>query len=322
MNSCGKISCIGKLSVFLPYIYYNTMRKSITLITIPVIAIVLIAVFNRKDGNAGLNRFLGSQICFPKDTPLPSDRQSATMVVYYNYATCATCMMKRISEWTELLDGIDSIHGFTPLFIFEPAADKRDEYLRELEHSALPYPVLSDFSREFHKTNMKIPSDTRYHIFLLDGNNNVVLAGNPMHNTTLWELYRMYVSELCANNGLLTEEFAGKAAKYAAERGNPANGLFFETTSIDAGIVGRDSALTVTFTAYNSTGSGIEIERILTDCDCTVASASSMLVAPHGRSIITTRMVIEDSGQFEHHIFVKTRNSGQETHLIVTGTAN
>ncbi len=298
------------------------MRKSITLITIPVIAIILIAVSNRKDGNDELSRFLGSQICFPKDTPLPADGQSATMVVYYNYATCTTCMMRRISEWTELLDGIDSIHGFTPLFIFEPAENKRDEYLRELEHSALPYPVLSDFDHEFHKINMKIPSDTRYHVFLLDGNNNVVLAGNPVHNTTLRELYRMYVSALCGNNGLLSEEFAGKAAKYAVERGNPANGLFFETLNIDAGAVELDSALTVTFTAYNSTESDIEIERILTDCDCTKASASSMSVAPHGRSIITTRMVIEDSGQFEHHIFVKTRNSGQETHLIVTGTAN
>lgn len=65
-------------------------------------------------------------------------------------------MMNRLDEWNELFSELKDSHGFTPLFIFEPAIQDSAEYRQKLDHAKLTYPVFSDYHRTFRRSNPDI----------------------------------------------------------------------------------------------------------------------------------------------------------------------
>jgi len=58
---------------------------------------------------------------------------------------------------------------------------------------ALNYPLLIDTLNLFVINNDLPRFDNKFHSFLLDRNNNIILIGSPLHN---WELKTLYLDEI------------------------------------------------------------------------------------------------------------------------------
>ena len=293
----------------------------------PAIAVLLVVlmypVICRNSGKkyeSDLSSVIGYRMMLPPG--MERDRShSATLVIYYDTVTCISCMMNRLGEWNELFSELKDSYGCTPLFIFEPAIEDSAEYRRKLDHAELTYPVFSDFHRIFRKSNPYIADNSNLKAFLLDRQHRVVFAGNPLHNMVLWEVLQMYITALLENDGTLPERFPEKVHDYIATRTRPQSGLLFDTFQTDVGNVGNGSTQTVTFTALNTTENTVCIAGILTDCDCVQATASAYSIAPGRTCIITVSFAPENTGHFEHHVFIQTEGCSDETHLVITGNS-
>ena len=301
-------------------------RLAFTAATIAAILSVIAFLKSGKDsesGTDGLEQFIGTEITIPHSF-CSTKKISARMIVYYDSATCATCMLKRIGEWKgvfpESVAGqAESDSGFDMLFIFEPRKADSVRYLHEIGRAELPYTVISDFNGEFRNHNPNLSGDRRLHTFLLDGNGRVVLAGNPMENVLLREAYQQYIGFLTANGGEVSEEFVREVSEYIKKRSSPENGLFVTESGIDIGDIESGEQRTVTYSVSNVSGSSVEIETLITDCDCMEASALPLVIRPGKRSIITVTFTADRHGKFFRDLFIKVKGCDELTHLTVTG---
>lgn len=119
-----------------------------------------------------------------RDTLLPdfADCQ-LKLVVYSDSSDCSSCMLEKIHVWDSLLlKTAEYDKQFRVFFIFSPATvQKHDiEFLLKTRH--FHYPVFLDISGKFPQYNPHIPENEILHTFLLDEDNKIILAGNPLLN--------------------------------------------------------------------------------------------------------------------------------------------
>lgn len=165
-----------------------------------------------------VKNFSGSTITVPKglkvkcggiDTTFQlTQKQTLTkMIVWYDTMECSSCRMKRIDMWNKIVVySRDSIIGFEPVFIFSPNKGSLNSFELEINIANFDYPIMVDYENSFYDVNPQIPQDNKFHVFLLDKNNKVVLIGNPLQNQKLWALYKQTINKLIANGGVLPEE--------------------------------------------------------------------------------------------------------------------
>ena len=67
----------------------------------------------------------------------------------------------------------------------------------DAHHNIPDFPFVYDPTGLFLTVN-DLPDDNRFHSFLLDRNNKILLVGNPLGNDNLWELYKRQIRELTA----------------------------------------------------------------------------------------------------------------------------
>jgi hypothetical protein len=147
-----------------------------------------------------LEHFIGTKISIPenmqgniqgRDTLLSPSEAPMRMIVWFDSLGCSSCQINRMHEWSDIVLYANSIGKvFDPVFIFSPKAADLHTVRIALRTAFFEYPVYIDESHLFPKNNPQIPADNRMHTFLINADNQVVLAGNPLNNEPLWELYK------------------------------------------------------------------------------------------------------------------------------------
>lgn len=108
------------------------------------------------------------------------------MVVYTDSSGCTPCKFK-VDEWAyhmrqlQILSG--SIHF---VFIFQKESEILEE---EFRIQGMDCPVIYDIANTFIQRN-HLPRSSQFHTFLLDKDNKIILAGSPVGNKKIWELYK------------------------------------------------------------------------------------------------------------------------------------
>ena len=281
------------------------------------VAAVAVSIGQGERNGNGLEEFIGSMIVFPED--IGKDTDEAVLVVYYDSASCATCQIKRIWEWRELIGDIIGNGKVRPVFVFSPRESDRGTYETEREKSGLEFRIISDYGHRFAELNPSIPSNNRLHTFLTDRDGKVVFAGDPMHSSLMLEIYRKYITALSGNGGLLPENYAAEIEEFITARQHPESGLYFESADMDIGAVRTDAVTAVSFTAMNVSADTIVIERVLADCDCVTTEVSADSIPPAGRCVIEVGFTPEKSGSFEKFIFLKLLGQAEEITLTIRG---
>ena len=153
-----------------------------------------------------LSEWTGKEILFPEDVPcyvagkdtLPElcaegYRKDFKILMYVDSAGCSSCRLK-LFEWNQLIDEADSLfHGKIGfLLFFQPKTAKEMAYLFALNR--FDHPVLMDINNKINRLN-SFPKAMEYQCFLLDGDNKVLMVGNPILNPKIWDLYKAKIKD-------------------------------------------------------------------------------------------------------------------------------
>ena len=147
--------------------------------------------------------FIGTEITIPEnlqaniqgtDTLVKLTEESMKLIVWYDSVGCASCQIKQLHEWDEIVSYTVNGIAFDKVFILSPKTNDLQNISIALRTTKFNHPIYIDKSNSFYKKNPSIPDTKTMHTFLLDPNNKVILAGSPLYNNKLWELYKEQIS--------------------------------------------------------------------------------------------------------------------------------
>ena len=133
--------------------------------------------------------FPEEMICIPDDTRSPNLKafRKPKIVIWVDSTECSSCRIGRLYEYEELYQqGCNE--GFDVLVLFSPRADDFCEAQHMVRVHHFSFPVYFDVNNSFGKSN-NIPSDIRFHAFLLDRDDCICFIGDPMSNLKLRNVF-------------------------------------------------------------------------------------------------------------------------------------
>ena len=163
-----------------------------------------------------VQQFIGQQITFSEsltgrmmglDTLLEclDTVRSPKLIVYYDSRNCNPCKMDELEVWRRYFQEADSLYPSVRYRIILAVNKNARRLDFEFRQHQFPYPVYYDLALDFEADNA-LTWEQEFHTFLLDRDNRVVLAGSPMGNPKMWELYKSTIARLGAGEGIVPEE--------------------------------------------------------------------------------------------------------------------
>jgi hypothetical protein len=131
-----------------------------------------------------LECFGGSDSSHAEDLNL----NSCKFIVYYDSLDCSSCRISHLADLYPLYNMADTC-DFSVVTIFSPRHEDLENVRVELFRLQPIVPIYVDSYGEFANLNKSIPSDIRFHCFLLDEKNKPKFIGNPLFNQELMELF-------------------------------------------------------------------------------------------------------------------------------------
>jgi hypothetical protein len=162
-------------------------------------AVVLFSCHEAETFETVMKKWSGKTIKFPENNPVYiyakdtakyviAGNKPYKILLYSDSTGCTNCKL-RLAVWRDYIDKIGDKVDF--LFWFNPKDE--EELSTSFKINRFKYPVYMDKDDKLNKLN-RFPTNPMYQCFLLDKDNKVILAGNPVYNTNLWELYKNIVS--------------------------------------------------------------------------------------------------------------------------------
>ena len=134
------------------------------------------------------------------DTCIQPNTPKIKLIVYYASEGCVSCNVNHLDNWEDLFR-LGPRNLFSPIIIFSPNAEQYETLINSLKLQGFHFPIYIDKNNIFQQLNKKLPADTRYHIFLLDKWNNVILVGNPLSGDAMWNLFKSTLENMLAHDG-------------------------------------------------------------------------------------------------------------------------
>ena len=111
------------------------------------------------------------------------------LVYYVDSSECASCAISHLNVFAPVFDWADSLHSYFVVCLLSPSEDKQFETLLDLEMFPFDEKVYVDVNASFRHANPSIPSDARYHCFLIDENGYPIFVGNPPAGNKIRSLF-------------------------------------------------------------------------------------------------------------------------------------
>lgn len=133
-------------------------------------------------------KILGATIPFP-DSLLKKNK----VIVYTPPLLCTSCNLDCLEEWKIFMEELKDYPDIHFIFIFKPRKEK--ELTNTLKEFNFNYPVIYDKTNTYIKKN-KMLNHPIFYTLLVDHTNKIIMAGNPVGNETLWNLYKQQIRQL------------------------------------------------------------------------------------------------------------------------------
>lgn len=183
--------------------------KLLTLL--PVVAATLSCDNDKKSVADVLECMQSQPVCLPlsdmqcryraADTSVVDTVKSEMrMVVYVDSAECSPCALDKMYHWNDLIDESRKWPGVLDfVFVVAPRPSQLEDVYLSIESSGLKRPVYVDTAYQFRKVNPAFPTDSKYHVFLLNNRDSIIMVGNPLNNSSiekmLWRLVKAATSD-------------------------------------------------------------------------------------------------------------------------------
>lgn len=188
------------------------MKKNIFFI----LAVIMGLSSCRNSSNDILNKFYNSNIIIPNNLELydtskidinsyPYNNSKYKYIVYYDSTTvCTSCNIQKINRWNDLIEWSSDKTDIKYYFIMSSKKNKISNILlrKDLKLISLNYPIYIDSAYLFKKINSSIPDNPKFNTFLLDGDNKVILIGDPIGNPKIEELFKNIILGKVESNDL------------------------------------------------------------------------------------------------------------------------
>ena len=100
-------------------------------------------------------------------------------IIYFPPEVCNTCAISHLDLYSDFCHLADSC-GFTPMIILSPNPNDIEDVIQSLKTRFSDIPVWLDADERFRNNNDGIiPTDSRFHAFLLNESHNPVFVGDP-----------------------------------------------------------------------------------------------------------------------------------------------
>ena len=144
-----------------------------------------------------VDEWLGKQIFFPKRCYFSSfltdsvsvdveNGSNYKILVYADSLGCLSCKLQ-LKEWKLFMEETDTLPvSVQYLFFIHPMYEQ--DLLQSLLMADFDYPICYDRADSLNMLN-RFCTDSNLRTMLLDGNNKVVLVGNPVNNENIRNLY-------------------------------------------------------------------------------------------------------------------------------------
>jgi hypothetical protein len=121
----------------------------------------------------------------PPDTTLL--RRPLKMVIYVNQDGCEDCKLRALLPVHMFILENRHLENFGVIIILNASQmEAADQTLTDMRFRQT---VFYDPDGSFERLNPHLPANEQFHTFLLNKENKVILAGNPVHNEKLKKLY-------------------------------------------------------------------------------------------------------------------------------------
>ena len=179
-----------------------------------LITVLLYSCANNPLAN-DMEQFMNQQIIIPsdlnailkgRDTIITGFTQvPIKLVIWYDSLSCSSCEVSQMYMWNNITAHAESLaEWFSIIFLFTPKMEELPKLSLTLQSDEFNYPLFIDRNANFFKQN-NLPKNRHLHCFLLDRDNRVVMVGNPLFNTNLWELYKSTIQKMIINDGVFPE---------------------------------------------------------------------------------------------------------------------
>jgi len=116
------------------------------------------------------------------------------MVIYINEEGCTGCKLQTLMQIQVYILEHKHLENFGVIVILHTSQiEVAERFIYAFRFSQT---VFYDLDGSFERLNMHLPKDERFHTFLLDKENKVVLVGDPTRNTKLKKLYETQLSNI------------------------------------------------------------------------------------------------------------------------------
>lgn len=178
------------------YIMKCILKSIVTIIVLSV----LISCSDRYNVKRTMVEFTKSEIILPDRLTFVKNGECSTinsselindntLIIYIDSTSCSGCKISHFSDMLPLYHLSDSVeHNFSVMAIFSPKNENINEVESLLRLLKFPYPIYLDFDQQFAKIN-NLPSDKRFHNFLISSDGKVKYVGNPLASEDLMSVF-------------------------------------------------------------------------------------------------------------------------------------
>ncbi|MDR1372396.1 MAG: DUF1573 domain-containing protein [Dysgonamonadaceae bacterium] len=260
---------------------------------------------NSKIDCVGKKVYFPSELkCFNQDKELSKSISDSLLyktpykiLIYMDSTVCTDCKMK-INGWQSLIDETKIIFGEQARFLFFIQPLNVNMVKAKLLMESFEYPVFIDKNFELDNNNQYL-RQFDYQGFLLDNDNTILLAGNPVENDKVWESFKTVI------NG-----------------NKPVDGTTINLSDhhIDCGAVKSGETYEYVFSIKNTGQNDLLITRIQTTCSCTAHSVKSRRIMPDKETQIKLVYKASGVGNFTQKAFVSGNFPNSPLELVIQGS--
>ncbi len=218
-----------------------------------------------------------------------------TILFYSRLDDCVTCELQP-DKWRLFVREIKGLDVSVIILLHPP----KDVY-KNLTSFYSDLPIIYDFDDLFFNNN-DIHKDRRFHCYLLDENNRVILIGNPVQNPKIKELY---LRTICERLGI--------------EYNQNSDAKMDSKNEIDLGSFPKSESKSVQFFIPNNTESEMQIDTVFTSCECITAKIDKISISPHQNASLSVTYTPDGSGEFFREVYVKVRGEDKPKTFAIRG---
>jgi hypothetical protein len=266
-----------------------------------------------KDENDSLvNEWQDKEILFPKDIAFTRfvtgdtvsyqiPESELKIVTYIGSGGCVKCRLQ-LPKWKDFFSYTDSLTGGKVPFLFVFYSKNLKDLRLFLKDEHFDFPVFIDGEDQLDKLN-HFSSEIDFQTFLLDRNNKIVVAGNPIIDPIVKDLYIKNIlgkeQDEMTNQNFTTAEV--------------------EQMEYDLGTFYKSERRSGVFKVKNTGDNKLVIFAASTSCGCVEVKFDKHPVNP-GESIdIEVGIIPNNIGEFDEKITVKCNTNGKKYVLHLKG---